>query len=55
MFTTEGVPYMQATGSRKTARANVTVYGRGTGKITINGQDILFFKNPQEKEQVSIK
>ncbi|XP_042892978.1 28S ribosomal protein S9, mitochondrial-like [Penaeus japonicus] len=52
MFTTEGVPYMQATGSRKTARANVTVYGRGTGKITINGQDILFFKNPQEKEQV---
>lgn len=52
LFTTEGVPYMNASGSRKTAKADVTVYGRGSGKITINGQDILYFKNPQEREQV---
>ncbi|XP_037797451.1 28S ribosomal protein S9, mitochondrial-like [Penaeus monodon] len=52
IFTTEGVPYMTASGRRKTAKANVTVYGRGTGKITINGQDILYFNNPQEREQV---
>lgn len=52
MFTTEGIPCMHATGYRKSATANVTVYGRGTGKISINGQDILYFKNHQEREQV---
>lgn len=51
-FTTEGVPYMTASGARKTATANVTVYGRGSGNITVNGQDILYFSNIQEREQI---
>ncbi|XP_062126350.1 small ribosomal subunit protein uS9m isoform X2 [Drosophila sulfurigaster albostrigata] len=38
---------------RKTARADVTVRLPGTGKITINGQDISYFSMEQSKEQVS--
>ncbi|KAK7079309.1 37S ribosomal protein S9, mitochondrial [Halocaridina rubra] len=52
MYTSDGVPYMTAYGGRKTARANVTVYGHGSGKITINGEDILYFSHIQEREQV---
>lgn len=54
MFTAEGTPFMAAIGTRKTSRANVTVYGRGSGRITINGEDILYYKNIQDREQVSV-
>ncbi|ALC47865.1 mRpS9 [Drosophila busckii] len=37
---------------RKTARADVTVRLPGTGKITINGQDISYFSVEQSKEQL---
>ncbi|XP_034117669.1 28S ribosomal protein S9, mitochondrial [Drosophila albomicans] len=37
---------------RKTARADVTVRLPGTGKITINGQDISYFSMEQSKEQL---
>lgn len=38
---------------RKTARADVTVRLPGTGKITINGQDISYFSSEECREQVS--
>ncbi|XP_032593467.1 28S ribosomal protein S9, mitochondrial [Drosophila grimshawi] len=37
---------------RKTARADVTVRLPGTGKITINGHDISYFTDEQNKEQL---
>ncbi|XP_018801178.1 PREDICTED: 28S ribosomal protein S9, mitochondrial [Bactrocera latifrons] len=37
---------------RKTARGDVTVRLPGTGKITINGQDITYFEELQSREQV---
>ncbi|XP_044731666.1 28S ribosomal protein S9, mitochondrial [Chrysoperla carnea] len=37
---------------RKTARGHVTMYSPGTGKITINGQDINYFKDLQPREQL---
>lgn len=40
---------------RKTARADVTVRLPGTGKITINGQDITYFSLEACREQVSAK
>ncbi|XP_053637395.1 small ribosomal subunit protein uS9m isoform X2 [Cherax quadricarinatus] len=52
MFTAEGTPYMAAVGRRKTSTASVTVYGRGSGKISINGEDLLYFKYIQDREQV---
>lgn len=52
MFTAGGVPYMTATGRRKTSTATVTIYGRGSGKVTINKKDILFFSNIQDREQI---
>ncbi|XP_039288636.1 28S ribosomal protein S9, mitochondrial isoform X2 [Nilaparvata lugens] len=37
---------------RKTARGSVTVYKNGTGKIKINGQDLLYFERMQSREQI---
>ncbi|XP_046435386.1 28S ribosomal protein S9, mitochondrial isoform X1 [Neodiprion fabricii] len=37
---------------RKSARAEVTVLGKGSGKITINGQNILYFNDVQAREQI---
>nr|XP_019541121.1 28S ribosomal protein S9, mitochondrial [Aedes albopictus] len=37
---------------RKSARADVTIIAPGTGKITINGQDITYFESVQPREQV---
>ncbi|TDG51920.1 hypothetical protein AWZ03_001590 [Drosophila navojoa] len=37
---------------RKTARADVTVRLPGTGKITINGQDISYFSSEECREQL---
>lgn len=37
---------------RKKARGDVTVRSPGSGKISINGKDILYFKEVQPREQV---
>lgn len=37
---------------RKTARGHVTIYSPGTGKVSINGQDITYFESLQGREQV---
>ncbi|XP_046752293.1 28S ribosomal protein S9, mitochondrial-like isoform X2 [Diprion similis] len=37
---------------RKSSRAEVTVLGQGSGKITINGQNILYFNDVQAREQI---
>ncbi|XP_055631270.1 28S ribosomal protein S9, mitochondrial isoform X2 [Toxorhynchites rutilus septentrionalis] len=37
---------------RKSARGDVTVYFPGTGKISVNGQDITYFEDVQSREQV---
>lgn len=37
---------------RKKARGDVTVRSPGTGKITINGKDLSYFKDTQPREQV---
>ncbi|XP_042213641.1 28S ribosomal protein S9, mitochondrial-like [Homarus americanus] len=52
MFTAEGTPYIATTGGRKQSKASVTVFGRGSGKISINGEGVLYFKNIQDREQV---
>lgn len=38
---------------RKDARADVTVYYPGTGKLSINGKGIEFFDDIQAREQVN--
>lgn len=38
---------------RKDARANVTVYYPGTGKLSINEKGIEFFDDIQAREQVN--
>ncbi|XP_026472421.1 28S ribosomal protein S9, mitochondrial-like [Ctenocephalides felis] len=37
---------------RKRARGDVTIRSPGTGKITINGEDISYFKDTQPREQL---
>ncbi|XP_045452817.1 28S ribosomal protein S9, mitochondrial [Melitaea cinxia] len=37
---------------RKKARGDVTIKSPGTGKITINGQDLTYFEDVQSREQV---
>ncbi|CAH2267013.1 jg6712 [Pararge aegeria aegeria] len=37
---------------RKKARGDVTIKSPGTGKITINGQDLTYFEDTQPREQV---
>ncbi|KAG7301506.1 hypothetical protein JYU34_014473 [Plutella xylostella] len=37
---------------RKKARGDVTIRSPGTGKITINGKDLTYFKDTQPREQV---
>lgn len=37
---------------RKTAEAKVTVWEPGTGKISVNGEDIRYFELYQAREQV---
>lgn len=39
---------------RKKARGDVTVKFPGSGKISINGQDITYFEYDQSREQVSV-
>ncbi|XP_075282097.1 small ribosomal subunit protein uS9m isoform X2 [Opisthocomus hoazin] len=48
-----GVAFSTSEGTRKTARATVAVYDNGTGKITVNGIDILhYFPVLQDREQL---
>lgn len=39
---------------RKRARGDVTIRMPGSGKISINGQDIRYFESDQNREQVSV-
>nr|XP_009490878.1 PREDICTED: 28S ribosomal protein S9, mitochondrial isoform X2 [Pelecanus crispus] len=48
-----GVAFSTGEGTRKTARATAVVYDNGTGKITVNGIDILhYFPVLQDREQL---
>ncbi|NXP88876.1 RT09 protein, partial [Passerina amoena] len=48
-----GVAFSTGEGKRKTARATAVVYDNGTGKITVNGIDILhYFPVLQDREQL---
>ena len=47
-----GRPFTEFSSRRKWAKALVKVIGQGTGGIEINGQDILYFEQRKEKEQV---
>lgn len=38
---------------RKTARGEVTIWGNGSGNITINGHNIMYFKHALHREEVS--
>ncbi|XP_020639698.3 small ribosomal subunit protein uS9m [Pogona vitticeps] len=49
----QGVAFSMAEGKRKTARATVTVYDNGSGKITINGENYIhYFPALQDREQL---
>ncbi|NWX22215.1 RT09 protein, partial [Aegotheles bennettii] len=48
-----GVAFSTGQGSRKTSRATVVVYDNGTGKVTVNGIDVLhYFPVLQDREQL---
>ncbi|XP_061853422.1 small ribosomal subunit protein uS9m isoform X2 [Colius striatus] len=48
-----GVAFSTGEGKRKTARATAVVYDNGTGKVTVNGIDILhYFPVLQDREQL---
>ncbi|RZF41265.1 hypothetical protein LSTR_LSTR010493 [Laodelphax striatellus] len=49
----EGRAFVEIVGlRRKSANGSVTVYKNGTGKILINGKDLLYFERMQSREQV---
>ncbi|CAG2111975.1 unnamed protein product [Medioppia subpectinata] len=45
-------PYMTGKAMRKYCIAEVVVRGNGTGKVDINGKDLLYFEFMQDREQV---
>uniref|UniRef100_A0A1E1X9A6 Small ribosomal subunit protein uS9m n=1 Tax=Amblyomma aureolatum TaxID=187763 RepID=A0A1E1X9A6_9ACAR len=47
-----GRPYAKANGARKHVRAEVTVWGNGTGKVNINGHGIEYFDEVRDREQI---
>ncbi|XP_054922147.1 small ribosomal subunit protein uS9m isoform X2 [Dermacentor andersoni] len=47
-----GRPYAKANGARKHARAEVTVWGNGTGKVNIHGHGIEYFTDVTDREQI---
>ncbi|KAH0956525.1 hypothetical protein HN011_002321 [Eciton burchellii] len=50
-----GRPYITVKNcTRKSAKAEVTVWGNGSGNIVINGQDITYFKDMRHREQLYI-
>jgi len=53
LYNEAGKPYMEATGTRKTATAKVRVTGLGVGQVVINGLDILdAIPRQMDREQV---
>ncbi|XP_014475046.1 PREDICTED: 28S ribosomal protein S9, mitochondrial [Dinoponera quadriceps] len=51
-----GRPYITVKNCmRKSTRGEVTIWGNGSGKITINGQDITYFEDMHYREQLSAK
>ncbi|KAK0089636.1 hypothetical protein PV325_006346 [Microctonus aethiopoides] len=55
-YDNQGRPFVIAKDSiRKTSEGEVKLLGNGSGKITINGKDITYFKRIQHREQVSQK
>nr|XP_018905246.1 PREDICTED: 28S ribosomal protein S9, mitochondrial [Bemisia tabaci] len=55
-FTEDGRTYITTTdNTKRPAVAKVTVYNPGTGKFTVNGEDLLYFKDVQSREQYSQK
>ncbi|NWU91953.1 RT09 protein, partial [Upupa epops] len=49
----QGVAFSTGEGTRKTAKATAVVYDNGTGKITVNGIDVLhYFTVLQDREQL---
>jgi len=53
-YTEEGRAFAIAVGTRKMAKANVKVYGDGSGKFTCNGINILYFEQALEREQIAV-
>lgn len=52
-YTKDGIAYVTVKDCpRKDARADVTVYYPGTGKLSINGKGIEFFDDIQAREQI---
>ncbi|CAG2170520.1 unnamed protein product [Oppiella nova] len=49
MYDENDRPYMTAKGMRKYCIANVVVRGNGTGKVDINGQNLLYFEFMQDR------
>lgn len=48
-----GRPYIKVTNCmRKSARGEVTIWGNGSGIITINGHDITYFEEMHHREQI---
>ncbi|KAK6170451.1 hypothetical protein SNE40_018840 [Patella caerulea] len=52
LIDSDGREYSEATGRRKTSNATVTVYNNGSGQISINGQDLAYFKDIHQREQL---
>ncbi|KAF7394124.1 hypothetical protein HZH68_010943 [Vespula germanica] len=53
LYNEDGKPYVKIFPcQRKSAIATVTVWGEGTGKITINGKDISYFHDMQSRQQI---
>ncbi|EFN87809.1 28S ribosomal protein S9, mitochondrial [Harpegnathos saltator] len=53
-YDSTGRPYITVKNCmRKSSRGEVTLWGNGSGKMIINGQDITYFKEMHYREQVS--
>ncbi|XP_047354928.1 28S ribosomal protein S9, mitochondrial [Vespa velutina] len=51
-YNEDGKPYVKVFPcQRKSSIATVIVWGKGTGKITINGKDISYFQDMQSRQQ----
>ncbi|XP_047637280.1 28S ribosomal protein S9, mitochondrial [Phacochoerus africanus] len=49
----QGMAFSRGEGKRKTAKAEVVVYGQGSGRIEVNGVDyLLYFPVTQDREQL---
>lgn len=52
-YDSTGRPYITVKNCmRKSARGEVTIWGNGTGKITINGHNITYFEDLHHREQI---